>query len=278
MKKFRSTWFRVATAGATTDGREIDAAWITDMAASYNRALYGARVWMEHIRGTVADSPFRAYGDVLAVKAEEIDVALNGATEKRLALFAQIEPTADLIALSKARQKIYTSIEVNPQFAGTGKAYLTGLGITDSPASLGTDVLTFAAQHPEAHPYQGRKQQPGNLFSVAEEVRFEFEEVDETPSPATSLLSRITDLFKTREAKADHAFTEYGEALTAVAEHVKSQDDRFTEAQQTTAELNIGLQQLSADFAALKQCLASTETQPQRPPVAGGTAYTQTDC
>ncbi|WP_040259611.1 GPO family capsid scaffolding protein, partial [Xanthomonas citri] len=68
-------------------------------------------------------SPFRAYGDVTAVKAEEVEI--DGA--KRLALFAQIEPTADLITINKSKQKLYTSIEVQEKFANTGKAYLVGL-------------------------------------------------------------------------------------------------------------------------------------------------------
>lgn len=54
MKKFRSKWFRVAVEGATTDGRRIEGDWIDQMAASYDRSQYGARVWMEHIRGTLA--------------------------------------------------------------------------------------------------------------------------------------------------------------------------------------------------------------------------------
>ncbi|WP_263264879.1 GPO family capsid scaffolding protein [Pseudomonas sp. RIT-PI-S] len=278
MKKFRSSWFRVATAGATTDGREIDAAWITEMASSYNPAVYGARVWMEHIRGTIADSPFRAYGDVIALKAEDVDVSLNGHTEKRLALFAQIEPTADLVAMNKARQKIYTSIEVNPQFAGTGKAYLTGLGITDSPASLGTDVLAFAAKHPDANPYKARKQHPENLFSVAEEVALVFEEIEDKPSPAAALLSRISELFKTRDAKTDQDLTQFGEAVTALAEHVKAQDDQFAAEQQASREQRTQLQQLTTNFNALKHRLETTETQPQRPLVSGGGATTLTDC
>jgi hypothetical protein len=35
-----------------------------------------ARIWVEHLRGVMPDSSFRAYGDVLAVKAEEVD--MNG--------------------------------------------------------------------------------------------------------------------------------------------------------------------------------------------------------
>ena len=68
----KSKWFRVATEGATTDGREITRAEIQQMAASYDREkTYGARVWLEHYRGTVPGGPFDALGDVLALKAEE---------------------------------------------------------------------------------------------------------------------------------------------------------------------------------------------------------------
>ena len=167
MKKFRSKWFRVAVEGATTDGRRIEGDWIDQMATSYDRSKYGARVWMEHIRGTLPDSPFRAYGDILAVKAEEVEI--NG--KKVRALFAQIEPTDDLVSMvNKLKQKIFTSIEVREKFADTGKAYLMGLGVTDTPASLGTEMLAFSAQHPDASPLKSRKQSPDNLFTVAEQV------------------------------------------------------------------------------------------------------------
>ncbi len=59
-------FFRVATEGATTDGREIQREWIEQMAANYDQKKYGARIWMEHIRGIGADSAFGALGDVLS--------------------------------------------------------------------------------------------------------------------------------------------------------------------------------------------------------------------
>ncbi|AIY42556.1 Phage capsid scaffolding protein [Collimonas arenae] len=127
----KSKFFRVALEGSTTDGRVIDRAFIEQMAASFNPDLYGARIWMEHIRGTLPDSPFKAYGDVTALKAEEVE--LGGA--KKLALFAQISPTPELVAMNKARQKIYTSIEINPKFSDTGAAEPT-TGFT-SPSSHG---------------------------------------------------------------------------------------------------------------------------------------------
>src|SRR4051812_31074996 len=95
-------FFRVATEGATADGRTIERAWIAQIANNYNPRTYGARVFLEHIRGIAPDSLFKAYGDVAALQAREGE-------DGKLALFAQIEPTADLVALAQAKQKIYAS-------------------------------------------------------------------------------------------------------------------------------------------------------------------------
>ena len=268
MKKFRSKWFRVAVEGATTDGRRIEGDWIDQMATSYDRSQYGARVWMEHIRGTLPDSPFRAYGDILAVKAE--DVEING--KKLRALFAQIEPTDDLVSMvNKLKQKIFTSIEVREKFADTGKAYLMGLGVTDTPASLGTEMLAFSAQHPDASPLKSRKQSPDNLFTVAEETELVFEEYEEKPSLGAQLFSKVQDLLKRKDAKDDGQFSAIGQAVEAIAEHGKHLADQLNTYQQTHTELNTQVQQLSADLSALKTTLGSTHdhTQRQRPPVTG---------
>lgn len=175
----KSKFFRVAVEGGTaTDGRTIERNWLTDIAAGYNPETYGARVNLEHIRGYTPNSDFKAYGDILAVKAEEVTIELNGKSERRLALFAQIDPTDDLVAMTTARQKIYTSIEVAPNFANTGKAGLVGLAVTDTPASLATEMLQFSAKAEGAAlktMFDGRKTDPANLFSAALETSIEFE-------------------------------------------------------------------------------------------------------
>ncbi|WP_273809865.1 MULTISPECIES: GPO family capsid scaffolding protein [unclassified Pseudomonas] len=274
--KLRSPFFRVAVEGATSDGRQIERVWIEQAAASYNPATYGARIWMEHIRSSVADSPFKAYGDVIAVKAEEVEI--NG--QKKLALFAQIEPTADLVALNKAKQKIYTSIEISPKFADTGAAYLVGLGITDSPASLGTDVLSFAAANPSSHPYAGRKQHADNLFTVAEETALTFAEVEDKPGLGAKLFAKVQELLKGKDAHIEGEFAQVGAAVTAVAEHVREQDSRFTNAETALTELAGKHAQLQTDFTALQVQLSQTQdpNQTKRPPVTGGDGKTLTDC
>ena len=165
----KDRWFTVATEGQTTDGRNIQRTWLEEIAATYNREKYGARIWMEHIRGVVPESPFCAYGDVLAVRTEEND-------EGKLTLQAQLDPTPALVSMTKGRQKIYTSIELQEDFAGTGKCGLVGLGVTDSPASLGTSILQFAAKNPASNPLAGRKQSPENLFSSLLETPLNFDE------------------------------------------------------------------------------------------------------
>lgn len=48
--------------------------------------------------------------------------------------------------MNKAAQKVYTSMEIQPNFANTGKCYLVGLAVTDDPASLGTEYRNSAAR------------------------------------------------------------------------------------------------------------------------------------
>lgn len=182
-----SKFFRVATEGATTDGREIQRSWIEQMAKNFKRETYGARVWLEHMRGMLPESSFAALGDVLAVEARPVE-------DGKLALFAQIEALPALVAMNKAKQKIYTSIEVDPNFAKTGEAYLTGLAVTDSPASLGTEVLKFAAQNPDASPYKGKKHSEGALFSAAVETDMGLE--GDAESIASTLINKFSDMLK----------------------------------------------------------------------------------
>lgn len=182
-----SKFFRVATEGATTDGREIQRSWIEQMAKNFNREKYGARVWLEHMRGMLPESSFAALGDVLALEARTVE-------DGKLALFAQIEALPALVAMNKAKQKIYTSIEVDPNFAKSGEAYLTGLAVTDSPASLGTEVLKFAAGNPDASPFKGKKHSEGALFSAAVETELGLE--GDAESIASTLITKFSDMLK----------------------------------------------------------------------------------
>lgn len=287
-KKFRSKFFRVAVEGATTDGRQIERQWLVDAAETYNPNTYGARVWLEHFRSLLPDGPFKAYGDVVALKTEEVEVA----GQKKLALFAQIEPTADLVSMNKARQKIFTSIEIRPKFADTGRAYLDGLAVTDTPASLGTEMLAFSQQHPDASPLKARKRDPENLFTEALEAELEFEEVEDEGSKVAGLFSRVLEALgksKEKDGQAAANFAELTESLEAVAEHVAQQGEAFGAEKSARESLQAQHDKLSAEFADLVKKLEQSPggSQPnkptqqfqQRPAVAGGNVdRVKTDC
>jgi hypothetical protein len=191
----KTRFFRVAVEGATTDGRTIERQWLADAAATYNRETYAARVNMEHIRGITADKPFKSYGDVLSLKTEEVEIDLAGKKEKKLALFAELDVTDELVAINNDRQKLYTSIEISPNFANSGKAYLVGLAVTDSPASLGTEMLQFAASQGDKNPLLARKQDPANLFTAAIEAELVIDEAPAANPDPTGVLASAKAFF-----------------------------------------------------------------------------------
>lgn len=271
----KSKFFRVAVEGGTTDGRAITREWIEQMAQRYNQSTYGARVNMEHIRGYDPNGQFKMYGDITAAKTEEVD--MEG--EKRLALFVQIDPTPELVELNKKRQKVYTSVEIHPNLNEKG-AYLMGLAVTDSPASLGTEMLQFCSKA-TVNPLAERKQYKECLFTEALETVIEFEsESDKGPG----LLERVTALFSTHKKQAAADFSDVHQAVEAVAKEVTSLDadlqKKFTEQAQTLTELT---SKLDATAKALADLTANLEGQEalshKRDPATGGDGTTiQTDC
>lgn len=130
-----SFWKRVATSGTTADGREILPQELRDIAETYNTSKYTAVIWCEH------DRWYGSYGTVFAVRLVE---DAEGLEPGQVALEAQLKPNDKLLWLNDQGEKLFTSIEITPNFANSGKAYLSGLAVTDSPASLGTQELYFS--------------------------------------------------------------------------------------------------------------------------------------
>ncbi|MDM5057607.1 GPO family capsid scaffolding protein [Aeromonas rivipollensis] len=273
----KSKFFRVAVEGGTTDGRAITREWLEQMAQRYNQSTYGARVNMEHIRGIDPNGLFKMYGDITAAKTEE--VTIEG--EQRLALFVQIDPTPELVELNKKRQKVFTSVEIHPNLNEKG-AYLMGLAITDSPASLGTDMLQFCAGAGDKSPLASRKQHKECLFTEALETVIEFESEQEK---GPSLAERITALFSSHKKQSTADFSDVHQAVETVAKEVTTLDadlqKKFTEQAQTITELT---SQQDATAKALADLTAKLEGQEafnqQRPPATGGdgTTTVSTDC
>lgn len=272
-----SKWFVVATEGATTDGRTINRTWIEQMAANYDPKKYGARVNLEHIKWRYMwnDDPHsKCYGDVVGLKTEEN-------AEGKLQLLAQIDPTDDLIKLNKDRQKIYTSIECDPNFADTGEAYLVGLAVTDNPASLGTEMLVFSAGA-SANPLNNRKEKAENLFTAAIETELDFEGWN--GDEHQSVFAKIKALFSKKEKSDDERFADQTQAIELLAEQTKETLEKLTALSDDLAKQQTELTEVKATNESIQAKFTTLEKAPsadfgKRPIVAGeGKSEFLTDC
>jgi len=284
----KSKFFRVATEGATADGRKIDRKDIEDIVATYNRTTLGARINMEHIRGYSPEPPFNSYGDILAVRSEEVDLVVGGKTEKRLALFAQIEPTDGLVEINKKKQKLYSSIEIQPNFANTGKSYLVGMAVTDSPASLGTEILEFASKA-AVNPFTSRKASPENLIVAAEEFTLELE-TEAAPSAvqteAVSAFAAMREFFTGKKpVEATPPVVETppapsGDLAAFGAQMMKGMELMSASIESASKAQAEATARVAADLEAFKSKLDSTpsNTFTQRPPASGGAGAIRAEC
>ena len=274
--------FRVARAGQTTDGREITRDHITQMAAGYSPEVYGARVNLEHYRGFMPNSDFRCYGDVVSLSTEEVG--------DHLYLLAEVEPTPELIALAKSKQKVYFSIEFYPEFADTKEAYMVGLACTDSPASLGTSYMKFCQQNPDDSPLSARKQNPDTFISTAESVW----EYKEEPK---SVFATVKDMFTApasgkTDAEAQTAVT--AQALSNLPETIEgfkkvlqimasSIDTTNTSIGNLTSTIDSFSEKQSEVESSLKTVQDNLDNTPednytQRPTATGSSDYVKSDC
>lgn len=270
--------FCIGVEGATTDGREIKREWLEQMAASYSPAVYTALINLEHLKSYAPDSTFNRYGKVAALVSEEIS---DGPLAGKMALYADVEPTDSLVELVKKGQKLFTSMEVSPKFADTGKAYLVGLAATDDPASLGTEMLAFSATAKQ-NPLANRKQNPENLFTAAAETVIELEEVqDEKPN----LFSRVAAMFTKKEQSDDARFSDVHRAVELLATEQQnlgnSTQKSFSEQAARLSELETSLQAQTTAFSELQQKLNQEDSRKdfrQRTPGGNAPAGALTNC
>lgn len=177
-----------------------------------------------------------------------------------------------------AGQKVYTSMEIRPNFANSGKCYLVGLAVTDDPASLGTEYLGFCGRASQ-NPLAGKKAHPDDVFSVASRATLEFEDVPDTM--LNSLTDAVKAIFSRKQSTDDARFEDVHEAVTTVSEQVQT---NLTETDRRVTELETAFAQLKQDvtnkaeentqaFNDLKTSLDNTESlsQPRREKSKGGT-------
>ncbi|HBX7962807.1 GPO family capsid scaffolding protein [Klebsiella pneumoniae] len=259
--------FRVAVSGNTVDGREIQPQHLRDAAANYSQEVYGARVNIEHYLSMYPGSDFGAMGDVVALSTEDIT---EGPLAGRTALYAEIEPSDRMVQMTNKGEKVYSSIELHPQFALNGKAYVVGLAMTDTPASLGTERLRFAAQHRASVMAFNNQQAEPPMFTEAIEAEV-IELTAQRSDEGAKWYSRVMGIISKGQKTDDQRFSQMHQVVEAVAQSQSDQLDRFSTIEQERQQDKAAIQKLTTDLAALRQQLEGTDGNfSQRQPANGG--------
>ncbi|WP_462164681.1 GPO family capsid scaffolding protein [Klebsiella pneumoniae] len=258
--------FRVAVSGNTVDGREIQPQHLRDAAANYNLNVYAARVNIEHFLSPYPGSDFGAMGDVTALSTEDIT---EGPLAGRTALYAEIDPSDRMVQMTDKGQKVYSSIELAPQFALNGKAYVVGLAMTDTPASLGTDRLKFAAQQRAS--VMAFNNQQGEPPMITEAIEAEVIELAAQRSDeGKQWFNRVMGILGKGQKTDDQRFGQVHQAVEAVAQSQVDLGEQFSTAEQERQQDKAAIQKLTADLAALHQQLEGTDGNFSQRPAAGG--------
>ena len=188
-------WVIAATEGATVDGRTISKEWITQMAASYSVDEYTALIWPEHFRSSWGPSEGKNWGTV-----DEVKAAKQGG---KLRLFVKVTANDYLLNANKDGQKLFMSIEPNPDYKSEGRCYLQGLAVTDSPASSGTSRLKFSIGDNEAdHEYSHLETlQHSDFITTNSEPNLNI--TADEQAQGLKILSQFFNLFSGKQKPAD---------------------------------------------------------------------------
>ncbi|EHS7017763.1 GPO family capsid scaffolding protein [Escherichia coli] len=270
-KKTSRKKFRVAVSGSTVDGREISPVHLREAAENFNPDVYAARVNVEHYLSPCPSSEFSAMGDVTALSTEDIT---EGPLAGRTALYAEIEPTERMKQLVADGKKIYSSIELHPQFSVNGRAYLVGLAMTDTPASLGTERLKFTAQQRQAVMTFNSVQGEAPLISEAIESEI-IEMAEQRQEEGTQWFNRVMGIIGRGRKSDDASFSRIQEAVEGVATSQADIIDRFNTLEARHQQDSQKITLLTTELAALKEKLRTQDGDPQNRFTATGAASDQ---
>lgn len=230
-----------------------------------------ARVNVEHYLSPCPSSEFSAMGDVTALSTEDIT---EGPLAGRTALYAEIEPTERMKQLVADGKKIYSSIELHPQFSVNGRAYLVGLAMTDTPASLGTERLKFTAQQRQAVMTFNSVQGEAPLISEAIESEI-IEMAEQRQEEGTQWFNRVMGIIGRGRKADDASFSRIQEAVEGVATSQADIIDRFNALETRHQQDSQKITSLTTELAALKEKLRTQDGDPQNRFTATGAASDQ---
>ena len=266
----KSKPFVIATEGQTIDGRHISREWITQMAANYKPTVYTV-VNLEHFLSMHPDSAFSAYGKVVGLSTRETEIF----GQKRLQLLATVEASDAAVSMQREGKKCYASIEVVPNFTGLGQAYLTGLALTDMPASLGTEPMRFSA-------FSDGKTE--NVFAFPGETEFSFDATPchdaalPAPSGGGQLFEKVKELLGLREKTDEGRLASLDQAILHIALSQKDLLDRQTKLDAAHVAVESKVKDVAAHFSEMEQKLSAIPATLPRPAASGGNGSLKTDC
>lgn len=225
--------FIACSEGMTLNGFSVTRDQIQQMADNYDTSLYAARLNLDHIKSIFPDSVFRSFGLVKSVEAQEItEGALKGKLALHLTVDLDLEKDAELVRLNNSGQKIFSSIEYYESFPHVTGAYLSGVALTDSPASAGTQLITLSTQE------RGLPQGKNNLTASLE--------------TSCEFLEQVEKENKTDKSIGEKFVLSVKKALGLHKEHNSTEINVLREMVQLTAEkCGEALNQLS-DVSALR--------------------------
>lgn len=224
----KTDWIKLGTAGETIDGRTITEQDILDMAETYDQEEYTASINYEHYGFD--------FGEVIELKTGRSkggDIQLLGV----------LSPNHHMLNLNASKQKMFPSMEVFRNFRKKGKSYLSGLALTDKPASSGTSKINFSkrAEH-----------EPNQLFSKSflEPLDLSLKTEDDAPGWFTKFIST------------------FSQQPAAPAASNPQEDDDMTQEQieALTASISAGI---DAKFAAIEQKLSAAPSGDGEDPAPG---------
>lgn len=248
---FQSQPICILQAGTTVDGRIIEQHIIDEIAESYSPEVYTARINEEHF-----DWSYK-FGSVLSVEKRE---------DK---LFAVLKPNSMLLRVVEQGQLLHTSCEYIEKFSDTGKAYLTGLALTDKPASLGTTQIHLSSKE------DGKVQVHSNFTIEPEQLSQQDNEADaslfqkfknwlnsETPTEQFSQQEEEDEMSKETEELLKQSVEQNKELngkLGALIEHLSAQNKPDGESE--TEELEVTENKEVTELKGQVQELSSTVTE-----------------
>ncbi|QHM93319.1 GPO family capsid scaffolding protein [Kosakonia sacchari] len=228
MSHLTTDWLCVATEGDTVDKRTLERQWLIDAAELYDARLWSALIWPEHCKD------YGNFGEVLEAMYQEGEDGL-------VRLYVRLCPNQFLLDANRCGQLLYFSVELTPDgnWRNTGRTYLEGLAVTDTPASVGTTRLRFSKRNTSTPGYYGYKiTRAGKIEQVKQmnkdwqswfgikPKKFEEQPPEETPGDDDKLqvLANALNDLETRVGAIEEKLNATAEDVEQIAEVVDTQE------------------------------------------------------